>query len=79
MWFQQYDMTQIDDNIVVQRILDEMQAPPEAMDDYPDECANCGADADPFWVPDDYHQRPADERDPGTCTECGHHFGGDGE
>lgn len=57
----------------VRDLLDEMDAPEEAMASYPDECANCGAGADPFWVPNDYHER--DDPDPGVCTECGHHFG----
>lgn len=54
---------------------DMMSTDEEAMEAYPDECANCGAPADPFFVPDDYHEQPHHERDPGVCTECGFHFG----
>lgn len=48
--------------------------PPEAVEAYPDECANCGASAEPFWIPGDYHEQS--NPDPGICTECGKHFGG---
>lgn len=47
--------------------------PDQAVEAYPDECANCGAGADPFWIPRDYHERS--DPDPGACTECWHHFG----
>lgn len=59
----------------VRELLTEMDAPPEAMDAFPDECANCGAPATPFFVPNDYHEKEPHERDPGLCTECAHHFG----
>lgn len=55
--------------------LQEMFAGDDAMDAYPDECANCGAMADPFFVPNEYHEQPDHRRDPGVCTECGCHFG----
>lgn len=56
-------------------IVEAMMAPEEAVEAYPDECANCGAKASAFWIPNDYHERDPDARDPGLCTECGHHFG----
>jgi ferredoxin len=63
------------DETNVQELIDEMNAPEEAMEAFPDECANCGAGASPFFVPNDYHEQPHHKRDPGVCTECGHHFG----
>lgn len=59
----------------VRELMDKMNAPEEAMEAFPDECANCGAGASPFFVPNDYHEQPHHKRDPGVCTECGHHFG----
>lgn len=60
----------------VEEIVDNMfTTPEEAMGAFPDECANCGVGAAPFFVPDDYHEQPHHKRDPGICTECGHHFG----
>lgn len=63
------------DETNIQELIDEMNAPEEAMEAFPDKCANCGAGASPFFVPNDYHERPHHKRDPGICTECGHHFG----
>ena len=60
---------------VLEHVREMMGAPDEAIEAFPDECANCGAGADPFFIPDDYHEQPHHERDPGICTECGHHFG----
>lgn len=56
-------------------LLEDMMAPEEAMEEYPDECENCGSKAGPFWVPNDYHEQSPEDRDPGVCTECGCHFG----
>jgi hypothetical protein len=63
------------DNETIEDFIDDMNAPDEAMEAFPDECANCGAEASPFFVPNDYHEQPHHERDPGVCTECLHHFG----
>lgn len=59
----------------IREIVEGMKAPPEAVEAYPDECANCGAKASSFWIPNDYHEQSPEERSPGVCTECGRRFG----
>jgi hypothetical protein len=70
-------MNENDESDSIDDILDDIRAPPEAMEAYPDECANCGAPACSFWVPNDYHKLSDSEQDAGICTECGHDFAGE--
>jgi hypothetical protein len=60
-------------------MIDRISAPQEAVDAYPSRCSNCGHRASDFFIPDDYHQRPESERDPGVCTVCGEPFGKEDE
>lgn len=69
------DRDLMDKEDIIKVLRETMNAPDEAIEAYPDECANCGADAIPFWIPDNYHELSEENRDPGICTECGHHFG----
>lgn len=59
----------------IERILDDVMAPEEAVKAYPDECANCGAPARPFFIPNDFHKNKGKYLEEGsTCTICTHDF-----